>query len=89
MRLGARKERFNNLLTEQNYSRQEASVHAEEFDISKLMDNYKVKLLWQKMKENLERTNKIEKKKQFSMMENPKEGTWEGSSEWVSTYIQY
>ena len=89
MRLGARKERFNNLLTEQNYSRQEASVHAEEFDISKLMDNYKVKLLWLKMKENLERRNKVEKRKLFSVMENPEQGTWEGSSKWVSTYIKY
>ena len=89
MRLGARKERFNNLLTEQNYSRQEASVHAEEFDISKLMDNYKVQLLWLKMKENLERRNKVEKRKLFSVMENPEQGTWKGSSKWVSTHIKY
>ena len=84
-----RKERVNNLVTEQNYSREEASVHAEEFDISKLMENYKVKLLWQKMKGNLERRNEIEKKTLFSVMENPEEGTWEGSSNWVSTYIKY
>ena len=84
-----RKVRVNNLVTEQNYSREEASVHAEEFDISKLMDNYKVKLLWQKMKGNLERRNKLEKTKLFSVMENPEAGTWEGSSKWVSTYIKY
>ena len=85
-----RKERVNNLVTEQNYSREEASVHAEEFDISKLMDNYKVNLLWQKMKGNLERRrDKIEKTKLFSVMENPEAGTWEGSSKWVSTYIKY
>ena len=85
-----RKVQVNNLVTEQNYSRQEASVHAEEFDISKLMDNYKVNLLWQKMKGNLERRrDKIEKTKLFSVMENPEEGTWKGSSKWVTTYINY
>ena len=85
----ARKERFNNLVTEQNYSREEGSVHAEEFDISKLMENHKVNLLWQKMKGNFERRNRIEKTKLFSVRENPEEGTWAGSSKWVSTYIRY
>ena len=54
-----------------------------------MMDNYKVQLLWLKMKENLERRNKVEKRKLFSVMENPEQGTWKGSSKWVSTHIKY
>ena len=84
-----RKDGVNTLVTEQDYSGEEGSLHGEDLDISKIMHNYKIRLLWQKMKGNLERRNKIEKTKLFSVMENPEEGTWEGSSKWVSTYIKY
>ena len=83
-----RKVQVNNLVTEQNYSPAEAPVHAEQFDISKLMDNYKVRILWQKMKGNIEKRKRTEKQTLFSLMENSQEGTWKGSSDWVSNYIQ-
>ena len=82
-----RKDGVNSLVTEQDYSRQEASAHAENFGISKLKDNYKIRLLWEKMKGNIAKKKRKKELKPYSVLENPEEGSWQGSSDWVSTWI--
>merc|ERR1711874_321998 len=84
-----RKDGGNNLVTEQDYSHQEVSVHAEDFDISKLMENYKIRLLWQQMRGKIEdeERRRREKTKPFSVEESEAEGTWLGSQDWVATWI--
>ena len=84
-----RKDGGNNLVTEQDYSHQEVSVHAEDFDISKLMENYKIRLLWQQMRGKIEDEERWrrEKTKPFSVEESEAEGTWLGSQDWVATWI--
>ena len=54
-----RKDGGNNLVTEQDYSHQPASVHA---DIYKLMENYKIRALWQKMRGVIEEEEKVRAK---------------------------
>ena len=84
-----RKDGGNNLVTEQDYSHQEVSVHAEDFDISKLMENYKIRLLWQQMRGKIEdeERRRREKTRPFSVEESEAEGTWLGSQDWVATWI--
>ena len=86
-----RKDGANNLVTEQDYSHQQASVHA---DIYKLMENYKIRVLWQKMRGVIEEEEKRKKEKEEMEMEmkafsEPErgEGGWVGSKDWVATWI--